>query len=79
MGNFGSIGRMFVEVGADLSELNKGLSGAEDQVNAFGGKIKNSGKAIGKGMTSAGKGMTAGITAPLVAAGAGFLLLSGKP
>ena len=74
----GSIGKLFVEIGADISGLNKGLSGARDKVNAFGEGVKKSGAKIGAGMSSAGRGMTAGITAPLVAAGAGFLVLSGK-
>lgn len=74
----GSIGKLFVEIGADISGLNKGLSGAEDKVNAFGEGVKKSGAKIGAGMSSAGRGMTAGITAPLVAAGAGFITLSGK-
>lgn len=75
---FGSIGKLFVEVGADISGLKKGLSGAEDQVNAFGGKVKKSGKAIGAGMSSAGKGLTAGVTLPIAAAAGGFMMLSGK-
>ena len=74
----GSIGKLFVEIGADISGLNKGLSEAEDKVNAFGEGVKKSGAKIGAGMSSAGRGMTAGITAPLVAAGAGFMVLSGK-
>ncbi|MBC2746259.1 MAG: phage tail tape measure protein [ANME-2 cluster archaeon] len=75
---YGNIGKLFVEIGADISGLKKGLSGAETQVSTFGKNVKKSGKAIGDSMTSAGKGMTAGITAPLVAAGAGFMILSGK-
>ena len=75
---FGSIGKLFVEVGADISGLKKGLSGAESQVNAFGGKVKKSGAAIGAGMSKAGKGMTAGITLPLAAAAGGFVVLTGK-
>lgn len=75
---FGSIGKLFIEVGADISGLKKGLSGAEDQVNAFGGKVKKSGAAIGAGMSKAGRGMTAGITLPLAAAAGGFVVLTGK-
>lgn len=78
MGGFGSIGRLFVEVGADIGDLKKGLDKADDQVNKFGKNVKKSGKQIGQGMSSAGRGMTAGITAPLAAAAGGFMVLTGK-
>ena len=74
----GSLGKLFVEIGADTKGLKKGLDGAESQINAFGGKVKKTGAAIGAGMSKTGRGMTAGITLPLVAAGAGFIALSGK-
>ncbi|MCK5639574.1 MAG: phage tail tape measure protein, partial [Gammaproteobacteria bacterium] len=74
----GSIGKLFVEIVADISGLDKGISAANDKVNTFGEGIKKSGAKIGAGMSSAGRGMTAGVTAPLVAAGAGFIALSGK-
>ena len=74
----GSLGKLFVEICADTSGLKKGLDGAEKQVNAFAGKVKKTGAAIGKGMSSAGRGITAGVTLPLAAAGAGFMALSGK-
>ena len=74
----GSIGKLFVEIGADISGLDKGLSGAQNKVNAFGDGVKKTGAKIGSGMSSAGRGMTAGVTAPIVAMGAGFLALSGK-
>ena len=50
---------MFVEVGADTSELNKGLDGAEKRVSGLGAKFGKAGKAIGAGMTVAGVGMMA--------------------
>ena len=74
----GSIGKLFVEIGADISGLNKGLSGAQNKVNAFGDGVKKTGAKIGSGMSSAGRGMTMGVTAPIVAMGAGFMGLSGK-
>jgi TP901 family phage tail tape measure protein len=74
----GSLGKLFVEIGADTSDLEKGLDGAEKQVNAFSKNVKKTGAAIGAGMSKAGKGLTTGLTLPLAAAGAGFLALSGK-
>lgn len=74
----GSLGKLFVEVGADTSDLEKGLDGAEKQVNKFSKNIKKTGAAIGAGMSKAGRGLTAGVTLPLAAAGAGFMALSGK-
>lgn len=74
----GALGKLFVEIGADTSDLEKGLDGAEKQVNRFGKNVKKTGAAIGAGMSKAGKGLTAGVTLPLAAAGAGFMALSGK-
>ena len=74
----GSLGKLFVEVGADTSELDKGLDGAEKSVNKFSKNVKKTGAAIGAGMSKAGKGLTAGVTLPLAAVGAGFMALSGK-
>lgn len=73
-----SLGKLFVSIGVDTSELKKGFGDAESQINAFGGKVKKTGAAIGAGMKEAGKGLTKGVTLPLAAAGAGFMALSGK-
>lgn len=74
----GSLGKLFVEVGADTSDLERGLDGAEKRVNKFSKNVKKTGAAIGAGMSKAGRGLTAGVTLPLAAAGAGFMALSGK-
>ena len=74
----GSLGKLFVWVGADTSDLEKGLDGAEKSVNKFGKNVKKTGAVIGAGVSKAGKGLTAGMTLPLVTAGAGFMALSGK-
>ena len=55
----GSLGKLFVEIGADTSGLDKGLDGAEGKVSGFGDKLKSSGKAIGAGMAVAGVGIMA--------------------
>ncbi|RLD18804.1 MAG: phage tail tape measure protein [Bacteroidetes bacterium] len=74
----GSLGKLFVEIGADTSGLEKSLDGAEKQVNKFSNSVKKTGAAIGAGMSKAGKGLTTGVTLPLAAAGAGFVALSSK-
>lgn len=53
----GSLGKLFVEVGADTSELEKGLDGAEKRISGLGAKFQKSGKAIGASMAVAGAGM----------------------
>ena len=53
----GSLGKLFVEIGADTSALEKGIDGAEDQVKGLGSKLAGSGKVIGAGMAVAGAGM----------------------
>ena len=55
----GSLGKLFVEIGADTSGLDKGLDGAEGKVSGFGDKLKSSGKAVGAGMAVAGVGIMA--------------------
>ena len=55
----GSLGKLFVEIGADTSDLEKGIDGAEDQVKGLGSKLAGSGKVIGAGMAVAGVGMMA--------------------
>lgn len=74
----GSLGKLFVEIGADTSELDKGLDGAEKKVDEFSKNVRKTGASIGAGMSKAGKGLTKGLTLPLAAAGAGFMALSGK-
>lgn len=53
----GSLGKLFVEIGADTSALDAGIDGAEKQVKGLGSKLAGSGKVIGAGMTVAGAGM----------------------
>ena len=55
--NLGSLGKLFVEIGADTSALDAGIDGAEKQVKGLGSKLAGSGKVIGAGMTVAGAGM----------------------
>ena len=55
----GSLGKLFIEIGADTSGLDKGLDGAEGKVSGFGDKLKASGVAVGAGMTAAGVGIMA--------------------
>ena len=55
----GSLGELFVKVGADTSDLEKGLDGAEKRVSGLGAKFQKAGKAMGAGMTVAGVGMMA--------------------
>lgn len=50
-----TVGRLVVQIGADMSDLERGLMSAQQRVQA-----------AGKAMQNVGKGMTAGITAPLV-------------
>lgn len=50
----GSLGRMFVEVGANLDGLKKGLAEAEGVVKGFGEVVQKHGKAIGAAMTGIG-------------------------
>lgn len=57
--SLGSLGKLFIEIGADTSALDKSISGAEDQVTGLGSKLAGSGKVIGAGMTVAGVGMIA--------------------
>ena len=53
----GSLGKLFVEIGADTSALDAGIDGAEKQVKGLGSKLAGSGKVIGAGMTVAGAGL----------------------
>ncbi len=53
----GSLGKLFVEISADTSELDSGLDGAEKRISGIGAKFQKSGKAIGAGMAIAGVGM----------------------
>jgi len=55
----GSLGKLFVEIGADTSDLTKGIADADKQVGALGSKFSAAGKTIGAGMTVAGVGMMA--------------------
>ncbi len=50
----GSLGRMFVEIGADLSGLKRGIVEAGDSINGLGGTIQKHGVAIGAAMTAVG-------------------------
>ena len=51
-----SIGRLFVEIGADTRGLDKGFDQARNKVKGFGGSIKKHGMAVGAGMTAIGIG-----------------------
>lgn len=55
----GSLGKLFVEIGADTSALDAGIDGAEKQVKGLGSKLAGSGKVIGAGMAAAGVGIMA--------------------
>lgn len=74
----GSLGKLFVKIGADVSDLKRELGNAEHMVGEFPKKIKAAGAHIGTEMSKAGKGLSMGVTLPLAAAGAGFMALSGK-
>jgi len=58
-----TVGRLVVQIGADMSDLERGLMSAQQRVQA-----------AGKAMQNVGKGMAAGITAPL----AGIVALATK-
>jgi TP901 family phage tail tape measure protein len=57
-----TVGSILVSIGADLSELEKGLKSAGDKLSSFG-----------TGMKDMGASLTAGVTLPLAAIGAGLL------
>lgn len=53
----GSLGKLFVQIGADISDLIKGTGDAEKHVKRLGENVKKAGKAMGAGMAVAGAGM----------------------
>jgi len=57
--SLGSLGKLFVSLGVDTSELEKGLDGAKNRVSGLGAKFGAAGKTIGAGMAVAGVGMMA--------------------
>jgi hypothetical protein len=55
----GDLGELLIPIKADLDQLDKGLKSAQDKLRGASQK-----------MTSIGKGMTLGITAPIIGIGA---------
>lgn len=64
----GSLGSLIVSIGADLGNLNKGLSAASTRINKFGKTASRSLNALGKQMIIFGGVMTAGFGATVKAA-----------
>ena len=63
-----SVGELIVSITGDMSKLSETFSKVQADAGNLGSKIKD----IGSGASSMGAGMTAGITVPLVAVGAGI-------
>lgn len=61
------LGRAKVPISADLSQLNEDLKRAHKNIEE---KLSGALKSVGKKMTSLGKGLTAGLTAPILGLGA---------
>ncbi|MCK5433065.1 MAG: phage tail tape measure protein [Gammaproteobacteria bacterium] len=73
----GSLGKLFVEIGADTDGLDKGIASAGAAIDGL--EKKGGGMAaFGKNMTSVGSGMTKGVTVPILAAGVAFAAVSSK-
>ena len=53
-----SLGEMYVRIGADTDDLDKGLKDSEGHIKSFGEKAKVAGKAIGIAMAAAGASLT---------------------
>lgn len=69
-----NIASLMAVIGADLTGLNNGLREAESKLGGFGSKMQS----IGSSLLGAGAGMTAAVTAPLVAAGVGMANAAGQ-
>lgn len=64
---FGSeIARLFVRIGADTSELQAGLKQASSATNQFASGVKS----FGNNISQVGRGLTAGLTLPIIGLGA---------
>jgi len=61
------IGELFVKIGADFKDLEKGFESAQKKIGDFGKKTEN-----------LGKGLTKNITAPILAVGGGLLAMGIK-
>src|SRR5699024_3347329 len=58
-----------ISIGAEIGGLQKGLNDAEKSLNKFDAKVKKL-KDVGQGLTSIGKNLSIGLTAPITALGA---------
>ena len=70
------VARLIVRVGANITELDRGLSEASRRVREFAGQRVDMGELgrslqrLGKGAREAGKRLTLGVTTPLMGLGA---------
>ena len=76
------VARLIVRVGANITELERGLSEASRQVREFAGQRVDMGELgrslqrLGKGAREAGKRLTLGVTTPLMGLGAAALKIA---
>lgn len=73
MVGFGSVGELYVEIGADISKLNAGIAAASAKIMGFERKFANVGSKIGGGLSNSfskiGSGLAAVGTAAAVTGG----------
>ncbi len=55
----GSLGKLFVSLGVDTKDLEKGIGKAKGDISGLGAAFQKHGKAIGAALTVAGAGLTA--------------------
>ena len=67
--NSTEVGRVHVDIGADLDNLKKGFDQAKKETDKLGSSIGQKMTQAGKIMTAAGLKMTAAITTPIIAIG----------
>lgn len=69
-----NLAELMVKVGADISEFTKQMSQVQKDMNGLGQSMQNTGKTIG----GIGSSLTASITTPLLAVGAGAVIVGAK-
>ena len=67
-----SVGELVVSIIGDISQLKKAFTEVGTQVSQMGNKLQS----VGASVSSMGSSLTKGITAPLVAAGAGIAVVA---
>jgi hypothetical protein len=54
----GSLGKLFVSLGVDTKDLEKGIGKAKSDISGLGAAFQKHGKAIGAALTGMGVGLT---------------------